>query len=190
MTDTTVIMGSGDTDVKDSCPVCGGKVRVWPCLLPQSSYLFSSRCSRRRRWRGSMGSITRQAQRKENTLEYLINNLIILFNNNNNLIINENSVLLCICPQKCFKCSKCKRPLDYGSLAEGPDSQLYCKELFHLIYLCWLLTSQIYICSDENIRKAFSELNEMNPLLRTAMQWNTATSLNPTSMMLTWLCSR
>ena len=26
MTDTTVIMGSGDTDVKDTCPVCGGKV--------------------------------------------------------------------------------------------------------------------------------------------------------------------
>ena len=26
ITDTTVIMGSGDTDVKDSCPGCGGKV--------------------------------------------------------------------------------------------------------------------------------------------------------------------
>ena len=32
--------------------------------------------------------------------------------------------------QKCFKCSKCKRPLDYGSLAEGPDNQLYCKNCY------------------------------------------------------------
>ena len=26
LTDTTVIMGSGDQDIKDSCPRCGGKV--------------------------------------------------------------------------------------------------------------------------------------------------------------------
>ena len=38
MTDTTVIMGSGDTDVKDTCPVCGGKVRGRPCSVTQSSH--------------------------------------------------------------------------------------------------------------------------------------------------------
>jgi hypothetical protein len=26
ITDTTIIMGSGDADTKDSCPKCGGKV--------------------------------------------------------------------------------------------------------------------------------------------------------------------
>ena len=26
ITDTTIIMGSGDPDLKDSCPRCGGKV--------------------------------------------------------------------------------------------------------------------------------------------------------------------
>ena len=49
MTDTTVIMGSGDTDVKDTCPVCGGKVGGRPCPVTQLSSLFTSRCLRQRR---------------------------------------------------------------------------------------------------------------------------------------------
>ena len=42
MTDTTVIMGSGDTDVKDTCPVCGGKVGGQPCPVILLSSLFTS----------------------------------------------------------------------------------------------------------------------------------------------------
>ena len=90
--------------------------------------------------------------------------------------------------QKCFKCSKCKRPLDYGSLAEGPDNQLYCKERFH-----WIL--KIYIASefrweDSESMYFFSNKIIWNLRWRTAMQWSTATSLNPTFMMLMWVCSR
>ena len=32
--------------------------------------------------------------------------------------------------KKCFKCFKCKRPLDYNSLTEGPDSEVYCKNCY------------------------------------------------------------
>ena len=46
-------------------------------------------------------------------------------------------------PQKCFKCSKCKRSLDYGSLAEGPDNELYCKEWIQLVFLGLLVTIQL-----------------------------------------------
>ena len=58
--------------------------------------------------------------------------------------------------QKCFKCSKCKRPLDYGSLAEGPDNQLYCKEWFHLIYLYYL------DCRMKIFRKDFLLFSDLN----------------------------
>ena len=31
--------------------------------------------------------------------------------------------------KQCFKCSKCRRPLDYGSLAEA-ENQLFCKNCY------------------------------------------------------------
>ena len=32
--------------------------------------------------------------------------------------------------RKCFKCMKCKRPLDYATLSEGPDNEVYCKNCY------------------------------------------------------------
>jgi len=72
ITDTTIIMGSGDPENKDSCPRCGGKV-------------FEAE-----KMTGKYGSYHRQ----------------------------------------CFKCMKCKRPLDYQTLAEGPDNDIYCKNCY------------------------------------------------------------
>jgi len=72
ITDTTIIMGSGDPDLKDSCPRCGGKV-------------FEAE-----KMTGKWGSYHR----------------------------------------KCFKCMKCKRPLDYATLSEGPDNEVYCKNCY------------------------------------------------------------
>ena len=34
--------------------------------------------------------------------------------------------------KKCFKCFKCRRPLDYNNLAEGPDSEIYCNNCYAL----------------------------------------------------------
>ena len=72
ITDTTIIMGSGDPETKDSCPRCGGKV-------------FEAE-----KMTGKFGAYHRQ----------------------------------------CFKCMKCKRPLDYQSLSEGPDQDVYCKNCY------------------------------------------------------------
>jgi len=72
ITDTTIIMGSGDPDLKDSCPRCGGKV-------------FEAE-----KMTGKYGCYHK----------------------------------------KCFKCLKCKRPLDYATLSEGPDNEVYCKNCY------------------------------------------------------------
>merc|ERR1719219_2994160 len=76
ITDTTIIMGSGDPENKDSCPRCGGKV-------------FEAE-----KMTGKYGAYHRQ----------------------------------------CFKCMKCKRPLDYQTLAEGPDNDIYCNHCYELIH--------------------------------------------------------
>jgi len=72
ITDTTIIMGSGDEDVKDSCPRCGGKVFEAEKMTGKFGYYH----------------------------------------------------------KKCFKCLKCKRPLDYQMLCEGPDNEVYCKNCY------------------------------------------------------------
>jgi len=72
ITDTTIIMGSGDEETKDSCPRCGGKVFEAEKMTGKYGYYH----------------------------------------------------------KKCFKCMKCKRPLDYQTLSEGPDNEVYCKNCY------------------------------------------------------------
>ena len=91
LTDTTIIMGSGDPDLKDSCPKCGGKVS------------------------------------HEHTYK------LIQFNSPPPLKVFEAEKMtgkFGAYHKKCFKCLKCKRPLDYQTLSEGPDSEVYCANCY------------------------------------------------------------
>ena len=88
ITDTTVILGSGDADLKDTCPVCGGKVRL-TLSCPHSSPLCLSQVFEAEKMTGKLGVYHRQ----------------------------------------CFKCSKCRRPLDYASLAEA-ENEIFCKNCY------------------------------------------------------------
>ena len=81
-------MGSGDPDLKDSCPKCGGKVNK---DLQSNEFIHVP------------FSILKVFEAEKMTGKYGAYH------------------------KKCFKCQKCKRPLDYATLSEGPDSEVYCK---------------------------------------------------------------